>query len=92
MAVIGDGLWVYVFAFAARVGGLDKSALEIKLENLTMNATMQTPCCITIVTWLQVVFSKASFVQPKENKVALVAGRTVKKSTNFKYDGVALTS
>ena len=79
MAVVGDGLWVYVFAFAARVGGLDKSALAIKLENLTMNATLQTSCCITIVTWLQVVFSKASFVQPKENKVALVAGRTVKK-------------
>ena len=79
MAVVGDGLWVYVFAFAARVGGLDKSALAIKLENLTMNATLQTSCCITIVTWLQVVFSKASFAQPRENKVALVAGRTVKK-------------
>ncbi|PUE48665.1 hypothetical protein B9Z49_08005 [Limnohabitans sp. 2KL-51] len=39
MAVIGDGLWVYVFAFAVRVGGLDKSALAIKLENLTINAT-----------------------------------------------------
>jgi hypothetical protein len=44
-----------------------------------MNATLQTPCCITIVTWLQVVFNKASFAQPRENKVALVAGRTVKK-------------
>jgi hypothetical protein len=37
-----------------------------------------------------VVFNKASFAQPKENKVALVAGRTVKKSTNFKYYGAAL--